>query len=93
MTAAAAILLTTAGCMFLAPAVVAAIAWFADRAADREEAKRREIQGREVSAEWLAILAATEPSLSAHPSAGRIRDLIAANEAARIDDEWKAMNA
>lgn len=51
--------------------------------------------------EWLADLAPERPALpqrrpsdlSAHPSAARIRDRIAANEAARIDDEWKAMNA
>lgn len=46
-----------------------------------------------------AVLAATEPnpmldhpSLHAHPAAGRIRDRIAANAAARIDAEWEAMN-
>jgi hypothetical protein len=30
----------------------------------------------------------THPSLRTHQSVARIRDLIAANEAARLDDEW-----
>jgi hypothetical protein len=32
-------------------------------------------------------------SLRTHQSVARIWDLIAANEAARIDAEWEAMNA
>ncbi|CAA9241964.1 MAG: hypothetical protein AVDCRST_MAG83-1684 [uncultured Arthrobacter sp.] len=33
-----------------------------------------------------------QASLSAHPSARRILDLIAANHAKGIDAEWEAMN-
>lgn len=51
--------------------------------------------------EWRALMAAVEPpplpqrfaeerraSLRAHPSAKRVLDLIAENEAARLDAEW-----
>ena len=53
----------------------------------------------ETTDEWQAIEAAVDAaledfarerqaSLNAHPSARRILDQIAANEAARVDDEW-----
>jgi hypothetical protein len=35
----------------------------------------------------------THPSLRTHQTVARILDRIAANEAARIDAEWEAMNA
>ena len=92
MTAAASIIATAAAIIWLAsPAYVAGL-WCRLKLDQREEARRRVEQGRQVDAEWLAVLAATEPSMSAHPAAGRIRDLIAANEAARIDEQWEAMN-
>ncbi len=68
---------------------------------DRAEAKRRREQNRETTPEWLALLAAVDdpnpmlahPSLHMNPSVARIRDRIAANQAASIDAEWEAMNS
>lgn len=47
----------------------------------------------ELSPERPALPQRRPTDLSAHPSVARIRDQIAANEAARIDAEWEAMNA
>lgn len=53
--------LTVAGVYLLPSALV--VLWIAaDRWLDRREAEKRAEQDREVSAEWLALLAATETS-------------------------------
>lgn len=93
MNAAAAVLLAAAAIIWLATPAFLVVTSCREARARRAEKARRGQGSREVSSEWLAVLAATEPSITAHPAATRIRDLIAANEAARIDDEWKAMNA
>lgn len=53
--------LTVAGVYLLPSALV--VLWIAaDRWLDRREAEKRAEQDRQVSAEWLAVLAATEPT-------------------------------
>lgn len=104
MNAAIVTLWTAAVLIFAYTPVYLLVVGIRERRRDREDARRRTDQGRDVTPEWVALLAAVEPErpalpqwrpsdLSAHPSAARIRDQIAANKAARIDDEWKAMNA
>ena len=62
MTAAAQIIATAAAIIWLAsPAYVAGL-YCRLRLDQRAEARVRAEQGRQVSAEWLAVLAATEPT-------------------------------
>lgn len=62
MSPAVQILFTAAAIIWLAsPAYVAGL-HFRLKLDRRDQARRRAEQGREVNAEWLAILAATEPT-------------------------------
>ena len=67
MTAAATVLFVAAFLIFAWPLLFLAVLDLRDRLHDRSDARRREQQGREVSAEWLAVLAAVEPEVPALP--------------------------
>lgn len=60
MSAAATVLFVAAFLIFVWPLVVLAAVWICARLDD--EALRREQQDRETTPEWLAVLAATEPT-------------------------------
>lgn len=89
---------------WLVPFALLGLWVFADWFLDRRYVAEQEHSSTDTTPEWLALLAAVEPepaeqfarerqaSLNAHPSAKRVLDRIAANEAARLDAEWEAMN-
>lgn len=60
--AAAWVLAIAAAVIWLAPAVVVLVVAVRDHLADIADARRRAEQDREVTDEWLAVLAATEPT-------------------------------
>ena len=62
MTTAAIILWVAAALMFGWAPLVLVVAWVTERLDARDESKRRAQQDREVTPEWLAVLAATEPT-------------------------------
>jgi hypothetical protein len=78
MTAAAWVCATAAAVMFgYGPAFCAAL-WLAERRDRTEKQPEPELPNPML----------THPSLQSHQTVARTYDLIAANEAARLDDEW-----
>lgn len=81
MKAAAAVLITAALVIWLAPPAYLVGVFLRDLLHDRADKARREQQAREVSPEWLAVLAATDTPIFAEVWAESLR---------RDLEEWSA---
>lgn len=73
MKAAAIVLISAAVLFYGIPALVLAAVVLRDRKADRAAARRRAEQDREITPEWLAVLAATDTPIFAEVWADSLR--------------------
>lgn len=81
--------LIAVGIVYSAAALILAGIWWLDRRHDKAWKAERPEWNRPPLPQRVRV----DTAFAAHPSAVRIADLIAANEAARIDAEWEAMNS